>query len=115
MFSGKKPDCSKCPPNGYVIALPGNYDVLTVIDRYGHTLVDHDGSIKLQDIEYALSICDTVQSESNIYKVVVYLTTAINIRHKELKDGKENRARISSQRQGIKGRQESYFSNTKRS
>jgi hypothetical protein len=97
MFSGKKPDCIAC---GYVIALPENYDVIEVIDRYGHTLIDGDGSIKLSEIDFALDMCYKETSESNIYKIVLYLSTAIAKRHKELKDGQKDTARVLDKRQG---------------
>jgi len=100
MFSGKKPDCYNCPPNGYVLALPENYDVLEVIDTYGHTLIDGEGSIRLSEISYALELCGKEASESNIRKIVIYLSTAVSIRHKELKDGQKNRTGIHNQGQG---------------
>ena len=87
MFSGEKPDCVKC---GYVIALPGNYDVITVIDRYGHTLIDGDGAVKLSEIDYALKLCNIEASEGNVYKIVVYLSIAIAKQHEEIKNGQKN-------------------------
>ncbi len=87
MFSGKKPDCVKC---GYVIALPENYDVISVIDRYGHTLVDGNGAIKLLEIEYALQLCDIEPDEGTVYKIVIYLSIAISKQHEEIKNGQKN-------------------------
>lgn len=73
MFSGKKPNCDKC---GFVLPIPGNYDIIEVINIYGHCMT-HDNHIQIKDVEYYLNLFGVETTERNIYKVVVYLTTAI--------------------------------------
>ena len=99
MFSGNKPDCEEC---GFVIALPENYDVLEVINKYGHCMVDGMGSINIQSIRSLLELNNVYITELNIYKIVIYLTTALSKRNEDINDGPKDRARIQSQRQGIK-------------
>ncbi len=108
MFSGNKPDCIKC---GYVIAMPENYEILDVLERYAHTMTDGDGSIKIESIEAILSKNKVETSESNIYKVVIYLSKALQKRQEDIRDGTQNRARVLSKGQRDSDSQTSHFVN----
>jgi hypothetical protein len=79
-FKKKRPDCSKCAPNGYPIILDENIETLQFIDRNINFFYDGMNGMKLDCIFLALN------HENKIHlleKVKIYTLAAIAERTRE--------------------------------
>lgn len=79
--SGILPDCSKCPPNGFIIPIPENYEIVEFISMYSSSLVDGMGGINMNAIISLLDIAGIEVSEKNVVKVTSFILSGIQTRN----------------------------------
>ena len=83
----KKPDCFKCSPDGFVIVIPENYEVLGILDNYINLMIDGNSSINAQGIHKVL---EWERLENDILlrqKILMFITASLSKRNEVLQHG----------------------------
>ena len=82
--SGIPPDCNKC---GFVEILPENYEIVEFLTNYTSCLVDGYGGINIVAIKEMLNITGIEVDESNVTKIITYLSAFLSKKLEVTKNG----------------------------
>lgn len=79
-MSGLKPDCSKCPPNGYKIVIQENIEAMELIRNYFPYLFEGMGSPSLSNILLVLNLEGHKNKREDLFqKLLLYVRESIRV------------------------------------
>jgi len=110
MLSGKPPDCTTCPPNGYVLAIPENYEVLELITYYQTSFVNSMMGFNANSIIQIMELEGVQDKIKTLRKIILYLSVYLSKRSEE-QDGKKYSTRLRGNRQSVVSGKQGYFRN----
>lgn len=75
-MSGKPPNCEEC---GYVTIIPGNFEVMHLIENYLGLMIDGMGSINSFGISkvFEWEEIDITKQQTILFKIMLYINIAL--------------------------------------